>query len=146
MIRPGLFEFLKEMKELYELILFITDCSNYEEKIVENIQKNNNFFEYILNRQNGIDNTNSFIQDLLSLNRNIKHFIIIVTSKNDFKIHNNNILAIRPFYGDIINDKNTLNFLGQLLKKIRIDVESSEDIRISINKYKKSFIYSRIAK
>ena len=146
MIRPGLFEFLKEMKDLYELILFTSNFSNYEEQIIENIQKNNNFFEYILNRKNGIDNANSFIQDLVSLNRNLKQFIIIDTTFNKFKIHRNNILTIKPFYGDIRNDKNTLNFLSQLLQRIRMDVETSEDIRISINKYKKSFIYSKIAK
>jgi len=146
MIRPGLFEFLKEMKDLYELILFTSNFSNYEEQIIENIQQNNNFFEYILNRKNGIDNANSFIQDLVSLNRNLKQFIIIDTTLNKFKIHRNNILTIKPFYGDIRNDKNTLNFLSQLLQRIRMDVETSEDIRISINKYKKSFIYSKIAK
>ena len=144
--RPGLYDFLNEMKEIFELILVNTEFSNYEEQIIENIQKGNNFFEYILNRNHGIDNINNFIQDLISLNRNIKHFIIIDTTINRFQIHKNNILTIKPFYGDIRNDKNTLLFLSQLLQKIRNDSESSEDIRISINKYKKSFIYSKIAK
>ncbi len=146
MIRPGLFEFLKEMKEIYELILYTTNFSDYEEQIMDNLQKNNNYFDYILTRKNGIDNSYNFIQDLVSLNRNIKQFIIIDTAINKFKTHKNNILTIKPFYGDIRNDKNTLNFLSQLLQRIRIDAESSEDIRISINKYKKSFIYSKIAK
>ena len=145
-IRPGLFDFLKEMKESYELILYTTNFSDYEEQIIENIQNNNNYFEYILNRKNGFDNANSFIQDLVSLNRNLKQFIIIDTTLNKFKAYKNNILTIKPFYGDIRSDKNTLNYLSQLLQRIRIDVDTSEDIRISINKYKKSFIYSKIAK
>jgi TFIIF-interacting CTD phosphatase-like protein len=146
MIRPGLFDFLKEMKESYELILYTTNFSDYEEQIIESIQNNNNYFEYILNRKNGFDNANSFIQDLVSLNRNLKQFIIIDTTLNKFKAYKNNILTIKPFYGDIRNDKNTLSYLSQLLQRIRIDVDSSEDIRVSINKYKKSFIYSKIAK
>ena len=146
MIRPGLFDFLKEMKESYELILYTTNFSDYEEQIIESIQNNNNYFEYILNRKNGFDNANSFIQDLVSLNRNLKQFVIIDTTLNKFKAYKNNILTIKPFYGDIRNDKNTLSYLSQLLQRIRIDVDSSEDIRVSINKYKKSFIYSKIAK
>jgi hypothetical protein len=146
MIRPGLFDFLKEMKESYELILYTTNFSDYEEQIIESIQNNNNYFEYILNRKNGFDNADSFIQDLVSLNRNLKQFVIIDTTLNKFKAYKNNILTIKPFYGDIRNDKNTLSYLSQLLQRIRIDVDSSEDIRVSINKYKKSFIYSKIAK
>ena len=145
-IRPGLFEFLNEMKELYELILFTTDFSNYEDQIIENLQKGKNIFDYILNRNHGIDNANSFIQDLISLNRNVKQFIIVDSSLNRFKIHKNNILYIKPFYGDIKNENYILNYLCQLLQKIQIDCEETEDIRISINKYKKSFLYSKLTK
>ena len=145
-IRPGLFEFLNEMKELFELILFTTDFSNYEEQIIENIQKGKNIFDYILNRNHGIDNANSFIQDLIALNRNVKQFIIIDSSLNRFKTHKSNILYIKPFYGDIKNDNHSLNFLSELLHRIQIDCETTEDIRISINKYRKSFIYSKITK
>ena len=145
MLRPGIFDFLNKMKELFELILISTNFSNYEDKIIEHIQKENNFFDYILNRNNGIDNANTFIQDLIALNRNLKHFLIVDTSLNKFKIHQNNILIIRPFFGDYINDKNTLHYLGQLLHRIRIDSETTEDIRISANKYRKSFLYSKVA-
>ena len=145
-LRPGIFDFLNEMKELFELILISTNFSNYEDEIIENIQKENNFFDYILNRNHGIDNANSFIQDLIALNRNLKHFLIIDTSLNKFKIHKNNILIIRPFFGDFMNDKNTLHYLGQLLHRIRIDSETTEDIRVSANKYRKSFLYSKVAK
>ena len=143
--RPGLYEFLNEMKEIFELILVSTEFSIYEDQMIENIQKGNNFFEYILNKNHGIDNNiSNFIQDPISLNRNIKNFIIVDTSINRFQIHKNNILTIKPFYGDIRKDKNTLLFLSQLLQKIRNDSDTSEDIRISINKYKKSFVYSKI--
>ena len=144
--RPYLFEFLNDMKEIFELILIASDSSNYEEQIIQNIQKGNKLFDYVLNRNHGINNVNSIIQDLISLNRNLKHFIIIDTSLNRFKVHKNNILLIKPFYGDIKNDKNILHLLGQLLRKIINESESTDDIRTSINKYKKSFIYSKITK
>ena len=145
-MRPGLYEFLNEMKKLYELILFTTDFSDYEEQIIENIQKGKNIFDYILNRKSGIDDVNYFIQDLIYLNRNEKQFIILDSSLDRFQTYKNNILYIKPFNGDIINDNNTLYYLSQLLNKIQIDCETTEDIRISINKYQKSFIYSKISK
>ena len=146
MIRPGLSQFLNEMKEIYELILFTNDFFVYEEQIIQNIQKGKKYFEYILNRNHGIDNAASFIQDLISLNRDEKQFLLINSPLNKFKIHKNNTLIIKSFTGDIRKDKNTLAFLSQLLQRIKTDAESTQDIRISINKYKRSFIYSRITK
>lgn len=99
-----------------------------------------------MNKSHGIDDVNYFIQDLNTLNRNFKKFIIIDSSLNRFKIFKNNLLIIKPFYGDIREDKNSLNYLSQLLHNIGIDADTTEDVRISINKYKKSFIYSKLAK
>ena len=146
MIRPGLFEFINEIKEIYELILFSNDNSIYEEQVIENIQKEKNFFDYILNKNNGIEDIYYFIQDLNSLNRNIQRFIIIDTSINRFKSYKNNLLIIKPFYGDIRSDKKTLNYLSQLLRNISKDTDITDDIRISLNKSKKSFIYSKLSK
>ena len=145
MIRPGLFDFLKEIKEIFELIVYSSD-NVYEEQIIENFQKEKNVFDHILNKSHGIDDVNYFIQDLNTLNRNFKKFIIIDSTLNRFKIHKNNLLVIKPFYGDIREDKNSLNYLSQLLHNISIDADTTEDVRISINKYKKSFIYSKLTK
>ena len=145
MIRPGLFEFLKEIKEIFELIIYSSDNA-FEEQIIESFQKEKNVFDHILNKSHGIDDVNYFIQDLNTLNRNFKKFIIIDSSLNRFKIFKNNLLIIKPFYGDIREDKNSLNYLSQLLHNIGIDADTTEDVRISINKYKKSFIYSKLAK
>ena len=145
MIRPGLFEFLKEIKEIFELIVYSSDNS-YEEQIIENFQKEKNVFDHILNKSHGVDDVNYFIQDLNTLNRNFKKFIIIDSSLNRFKILKNNLLVIKPFYGDIREDKNSLNYLSQLLHNIGIDADTTEDVRISINKFKKSFIYSKLTK
>lgn len=89
-----------------------------------------------MNKSHGIDDVNYFIQDLNTLNRNFKKFIIIDSSLNRFKIFKNNLLIIKPFYGDIREDKNSLNYLSQLLHNIGIDADTTEDVRISINKYK----------
>ena len=145
MIRPGLFEFLKEIKEIYELIVYSSD-NVYEEQLIENFQKEKNVFDHVLNKMHGIDDVNYFIQDLNILNRNFKKFIIIDSTLNRFKIHKNNLLVIKPFYGGIREDKNSLNYLSQLLHNISIDADTTEDVRISINKYKKSFIYSKLTK
>ena len=146
MIRPGLYDFLNEIKEIYELIIFTNDNSIYEEQILENFQKEKNIFDYILNKNHGIEDIYYFIQDLNSLNRNIQKFIIIDTTINRFNSFKNNLLMIKPFYGDIRSDKKTLNYLSQLLRNISIDADTTDDIRISLNKNKKSFIYSKLSK
>ena len=47
---------------VFELILISSNFSNYEDQIIENIQKDNFFFDNILNRNHGIDNANSLFK------------------------------------------------------------------------------------
>ena len=85
-----------------------------------------------------------YYKDLNLLNRNIKNTIIVDNISNNFIMHKSNGICIKPFYGDIINDRNTLKLLGNILQKVRYDAEQTGDIRISLQK-QKNFIYNQIA-
>ena len=62
--RPGLIEFLKIMKKICELILFSFGTSSYVESVVKEIEKNEKFFEYVLDRNHGIFDNGNCIKDL----------------------------------------------------------------------------------
>ena len=84
-LRPNLLLFLKEMKQIYELVLFSYATYEYIEKILKIIESKEKFFNYILDRRH-------------------------------------------------ITYENILKNLMNILKEIRKDVETTQDIRISIQK------------
>ena len=144
--RPGLLDFLRNMKQIYELILFSSGTINYVKAVVRHIEKDEKFFEYVLYRKYmSFDENGRSFKNLDYLNRNLKNVIIVDNMAKNFKLHKRNGICIKPFKGDVINDKNTLFFLTQILQRIRYDANYSGDIRVSLSKEKKSNLYSQIA-
>ena len=145
-LRPGLLDFLHKMKKLYELILFSLGTSEYVSPIIKNIEKKEKFFEHILYREHvTYDDNGNFFKNLNLLNRDVKNIIIVDDNYKNFKYHKSNGICIKPFFGDSLNDKNTLKILGNILYKIRYDADLTGDIRISLNKEKNSVLFSQIA-
>jgi len=131
-LRRGLLQFLQEMKQIYELILFSNNSFDYITKVLRSFEKNEKLFEYILsNNQISFDKKGS-ISNIESLGRNLNHIIILDKDQSLLKMNNSNIIYVKPFYGDVNNDGNILNNLIDILKKIKYDMEEIDDVRISI--------------
>ena len=137
-LRPFLFEFLEEMQSIFELILFSSNTPEYVNPIVNLIQKNKKYFEHILYRHHiTLDEEGNNVKNLEFLGRDLKNIIIIDDIPRYFKLQKENGINIKPFNGDSKKDGNTLKILKDILKKIRQDVEESNDIRISLDKFRK---------
>ena len=144
-LRPGLIDFLKKMKQIYELIIFSSGTLDYIMPILKIIEKKGKFFEYILYRKHiSLLKNGEYYKDLSLLNRNLKNVIIVDDMAKNFVLHKSNGICIKPFKGDVINNRNTLELLGQILQKIRYDADITGDIRISLQE-EKNIIYSEIA-
>ena len=136
-LRPGLNEFLHDMKSLFELVIFSSGTPDYVDPIVKMIEKNEKYFDYILYRQHiTVDEEGDNIKNLNIIGRDLKNVIIIDDIAKYFKLQKENGICIKPFYGNIISDRKTLKTLDDVLQKIRADVEESKDIRISLEKYR----------
>ncbi len=109
-IRPGLLDFFKKMKMLFELVIF-----SFVLKIVEKKEK---IFEHVLYRQHATLNS-GYIKDLSLLGRDLKNIIIVDDIPQVFKLQERNGICIKAFYGDIVTDRNTLKILGKILEKNR---------------------------
>ena len=134
-LRPGLFNFLDRMKKIYEIILFSFSPPDYSFPIIELIEKDEKYFEHILYIQQASYNNGDYVKSIDSLGRNIKNTIIIDDNINNvIKSNRDNVICIKPFYGDISNEKNILQLLGNILNKIRYDAEITGDIRKSLIK------------
>jgi Dullard-like phosphatase family protein len=134
--RPGLIEFLKKMKSIYELIIFSFGTLEYVDSVIKIIEKNEKFFEHVLYRQHATINNGEYIKDLSLLGRNLKNILIVDDISQVFKLQERNGICIKAFYGDIVGDRNTLKILGKILEKVRFDADEDGDIRKSLEKQK----------
>ena len=128
-LRPGLINFLKKMKQIYELILFSFTLPEYTLPILRVIEENEKFFEHILYVQNAKYYKSDYVKSISNIGRNIKECIIIDDIPKMFKNNIDNGICIKSFLGDIKEDKNTLQILGNILNKIRYDAELFGDIK-----------------
>ena len=142
-LRPFLHEFLSKMKKIYELILFSYEIQEYVDPIVDLIEKKEKYFEHRLYKQHTKFNGKYYIKDLSRLGRDIRRILIIDNISQNFKLQKNNGICIKPFYGDVVSDRNTLKFLSIILEKIRYDADESNDIRDSLRK-EQQIIFSKI--
>ena len=140
-LRPGLFHFLDKMKKIYELILFTFSSPEYANPIIKLIEKDEKYFEHILYIQQASFINGNYVKNIKYLGRDINKTIIIEDNINNiYKFNRDNTICIKPFYGDIANEKNTLQFLGKILNKVRYDAEITGDITKSLNKEKYNII------
>jgi len=105
------------MKQIYELIIFSSGTLDYIMPIIKIIEKKGKFFEYILYRKHiSYLKNGEYYKDLSLLNRNLKNVIIVDDMAKNFVLHKSNGICIKPFKGDIINNRNTLELLGKIIK------------------------------
>ena len=136
-LRPGLHEFLHDMKLLFELVIFTSGTPDYVDPIVKIIEKEEKYFDYILYRQHITkDENGDSLKNLNLIGRDLKNVIIIDDIAKYFKLQKENGICIRPFCGNNLADKKTLKTLNNVLKKIRFDADETKDIRISLEKYR----------
>ena len=135
-LRPNLEYFLNMIKTFYELIVFSFESNTLVDNIVELIEQKNKFFDYILYaNQFTLSNKGKLVKDLENLGRNLKNVIVIDTKIHLEKKYKNNLILIKPFYGNNLVDINMLKILGYILLNIKKE-NYEDDIRTSIYRYR----------
>ena len=136
-LRPGLYQFLKDIKPYYELVSFSNESKYSSEPIIDIIEEKKKFFDYNLYREHLTFIGKEFIKDLSKLGRDIKKVIIVDNISNNFKLSPENGIQILPFFGENNND-NILEELKKIL--ILFYKEKLDDLRVGIRRYKKDII------
>jgi Dullard-like phosphatase family protein len=117
MIRPFLYDFLKNIKKDYELIIFTAATQDYADPIINAIEKDEKYFDYRLYRIHTTIIDNDFVKDLSKLGRDLNRTIIVDNMKQNYKNQPNNGITIRPFWGKDVEDTALVDLLD-ILKKI----------------------------
>ena len=149
MIRPFLYDFLRSIKEDFELIIFTAATQDYADPIINAIEKDEKYFDYRLYRIHTTIIDNDFVKDLSKLGRDLNRTVIVDNMKQNYKNQPNNGITIRPFWGKDVEDTALVDLLD-ILKKIsdkRMDIVNGlkyfkEDIisKVSSNILRRSHI------
>ena len=136
-IRPGLIEFLQNISNYYEIIIFCCGNKQYSDAIIDSIDERNKYIDYRLYQEHCIIINDDFVKDLSKIGRPMDKMIIIDNMAQNYRLQKDNGINIKSFYGDNSNDK-SLFYLSKILIKIAHD---GGDIRKGIKKYLNEIIY-----
>ena len=130
--RPGLDEFLQEMKKIYEIIVFTSATKQYADPIENEIENNVKYFDFRFYRQHAIVYDNYFVKDLSRIGRPLDKVIIVDNMPRNYKLQKENGIMIKPYWGEDEYDTALIS-LGEILKKIAYNFS---DVREGILFYK----------
>ena len=135
-LRPFLFGFLEEVGQYYELIIFTSATEAYANSVIEAIEQNKKYFDFVFYRQHSIIIGNDFVKDLTRIGRPLNSTIIVDNMPQNFRFQKENGICIKPFWGQDSNDKTLYNLIPILIDIAKI----GGDVRINLNKYKDDII------
>ncbi|KAL4435797.1 hypothetical protein ABPG74_015765 [Tetrahymena malaccensis] len=136
-IRPYAKECLKELSKYFEIIVFTASHSCYAERVIEYLDPNRQYINYVLSRDNCVMTKEGVhIKDLrIFKNRELKNIVIVDNAAYSFGFQIENGIPIIPFFE---NKKDMeLKFLTDFLKKLL----DKDDVRVFIHKTFKLNIY-----
>ena len=128
--RPYFFEFIREMKMYYELIIYSSVTAKFNEVIAHYIQsKEGSVFSHCLSSHYCVlDSSKASLKslDMLSGNRKLDEILCIDSCYNNFMLHPGNIVPLSQFALNAASDTELIK-LAKLLKEIATSSESAVD-------------------
>ena len=135
-IRPGTFSFLEKMKNYFEIIIFSEAEQNYVDLIINSLEENKKYFDYVFYRQHTTIQNEEFIKDLSKIGRKLSDIIIVDNMPQNFRLQPENGIYIKPFWGTDYED-DVLFSLSNILSKI---ANEGGDLRDGLKRYKNEII------
>ena len=134
--RPFLFGFLEEMGHFYELIVWTSATEAYANSLIDAIEFEKTYFDYVFYREHAIIIGDDFVKDLTRIGRSLDRIIIVDDMPQNFRLQRQNGITIKPFLGDDVNDMALYDLLP-ILKHI---AEEGNDVRVGLAKYRDEIV------
>ena len=123
-IRPGAEEFIKELSEYYEIIIFTAALQTYADLVLDGIDPDGVISDRLY-RQHTVSVGNANIKNLEKIGRDIKHVIIIDNFMENYSLQPKNGLNIIDFEGNEYDEE--LEYLKEdLIKLVKLN---PDDVR-----------------
>ena len=126
LMRPGVKDFLQEMKKYFEIIIFTSSPKSYADNILDQIDIHNEFFNFRLYRRHAIYENGECVKKLNMIGRDLKKIVFVDNLKSNAKYNLDNLYHIKTWHFDV--DDNELIKLKDKLKEIVLSGKFDEDI------------------
>jgi len=132
-VRPYAEKFLKEMSELYEIIVFTAGVQDYADKVLDILDPykyiNHRLYRHHITLKPSLT---GIVKDLSRLGRDLKKTIIIDNAPENFRLQEDNGIEILSWYNDPYDTEllQLMPFLTELV------LNQVEDVTVSIKKLK----------
>ena len=135
-IRPGAEDFIKQLSEFYEIIIFSSSLQTYADIVIDGIDTENKISSRLYN-QHTTDFGDIKIKDLAKLGRDLKKIIIVDNYPDNYSLQPKNGINIIDFEGNKNDD--ILEYLkNDLIKLAKLNPDDVryylKEIQINMNK------------
>ena len=131
-LRPKVINFLINISQFYEIIIFTSSMKSYADNILNKIDKENKFFSYRLYNKHTDIIKGKTIKDISKIGRNLKQIVLVDNDKSN-ALYKENFIHIKSWHYDIFD--NEIEKIQNILIEIANDNEC-DDIRNLIKKLK----------
>ena len=126
LLRPGVIEFLTELSEYYEIIIFTSSPKFYADSIIDKIDENGNLISHRLYKPHVIFERGKSVKKLNLIGRDLNKIIFVDNLKSNAKYNPKNLYLIPSWTDDIYDDE--LFKLKNKLKYIYTSGKFNDDI------------------
>jgi len=132
LLRPGVQQFLEQMSQYYEIVIYTAAMSDYATWALGMVDKDKKWIKHRLYRQHTVPIGPAFIKDLSKLGRDLSKTIIVDNVPDNFQLQPENGIFIKTW----IND--TADLALQKLAPVLIEIVKKQclDVRVALNKFK----------
>lgn len=124
-IRPGVFDLLEKVHDIYEIIIFTAGKKKYAYNIIDKIDSKDNI-DYILYKKHLSNIEGNLVKKLDLIGRDLNKIICVDNLEKNAKYNKENLYLISSWYNDIFDKE--LIFLKNKLIKIANDGKYDNDI------------------
>lgn len=129
-VRPGFFDLIKSIKDIYEIIIFTEKEKKNVDDIINKIDYNN-YIDYVLYKRHVIYEEEKLIKKLELIGRSLNKIIYVDNTDISSKYNKNNLYKVSSWYNNIFDDE--LILLKEKLINISKSGTFDEDITKGIN-------------
>ena len=126
LLRPGVINFLEEISQLYEIIIFTSSPKSYADSILDKIDVDNKFISHRLYKEHVIFEKGKSVKKLNMIGRDLNKIIFVDNMKCNAKYNLKNLYLISSWIQDI-NDQELIK-LKTKLKYIATNSKFKDDI------------------
>jgi Dullard-like phosphatase family protein len=126
LIRPYCCEFLAEMSQHYELVIFTAGLQDYADWVLDQLDTER-YIKHRLYRNHTVQDGNAYLKDLSRLGRDLASTIIVDNVAENFKLQPENGIFIKSWFDDTNDD--ALQQLAPLLRSKRYAAIATQGVR-----------------